>query len=94
MARQVMCINKRDRQSPHERIINIGGIDGGVRWKRSQPDAIADIDRDPHAYYVAQRGRTDSVWVIVRTSQWGNRYLTTEADGESQNNLLALPECP
>jgi hypothetical protein len=27
-------------------------------------------------------------------SRFGNKYLKTEADGEQENNLLSLPECP
>ena len=94
MSRAVQCINKRDRPNPHERILNIGGVVGGVRWKRSQTDAIADVERDASSYYVTDRRTQKSVWVIVRISQYGHKYLTTEPDGESQNNLLSLPECP
>lgn len=94
MARQVTCVNKRDRPNPHERILNIGGVESGVRWKRSQTDAIADVEHDPNSYYVIDRRMNSTVWVIVRVSQYGNKYLTTQADGDSQNNLLAQPECP
>jgi len=94
MARHVTCVNKRDRQSPHERILNIGGVEDGTRWKRSQPDAIIDVERDTTSYFVVDRGSKSTVWVIIRVSQWGNKYLTTQADGDSQNNLLSLAECP
>ncbi len=93
MARHVQCVNKRDRLNPHERILNIGGVENGARWKRTQTDAIGDVERDSSSYYVATRSG-DSVWVIVRVSPYGHKYLTTQADGESQNNLLSLPECP
>lgn len=94
MAREVKCVNKRDRPNPHERILNIGGIENGTRWKRSQTDAIADVERDSTSYYVVDRRANQSVWVIVRVSQYGNKYLTTQADGDTQNNLLSLAECP
>ena len=94
MSKQVKCVNKQQRQNPHERILYIGGIEDTVRWKRSQTDAIADVERDPTAYYVVDVRTGKSVWVIVRVSQWGHKYLTTEADGDTQNNLLSLPECP
>jgi hypothetical protein len=48
----------------------------------------------PRQLYVVDHRTNQAVWVIVRTSQWGNAYLTTQADGESQSNLLSLPECP
>ena len=42
---QVSCINKRgDHYNPHERIINIGGVSGGQRWKFSQSLAISYIE--------------------------------------------------
>jgi hypothetical protein len=90
---QIRCINKSDRPNPHERIINIGGVNSdGARWKRSQQQAIADIENGTYRYYVSAGGH--SVWVIVATSQWGHKYIKTTADGVHPDNLLALPECP
>ncbi len=93
MSVQISCINKSDRPNPHERIINIGGVnpDGG-RSKRSQQQAVEDIENGTYQYYVSVAGRT--VDVIVAKSQWGNNYIKTTADGEHPNNLLSLPECP
>jgi hypothetical protein len=92
---EIKCINKSDRPNPHERILFIGGSPGATtaRWKRSQQQAIADIEAGAYAYFVAVPG-AGSVWVIVETSQWGHKYIKTTADGEHPNNLLALQECP
>jgi len=93
MSIQVQCINKADRYNPWERITHIGGVNGdGTRWRLTQEDAIAGIESGKWEFWVA--GNPKSAWVIVRTSQHGNKYLTTEADGETQDNLLSLPECP
>jgi hypothetical protein len=86
------CINKSDRTNPHERIINVGGIQNGSRWKKSQQEAVRDIDEGRVSYSVTAGGR--SVRVIVAVSPYGNRYLKTENDGAQPDNLLALPECP
>lgn len=51
---------------------------------------IANIKADPTAYYVSSAAGT--AYLIVRQHN-GNDYLTTEADGSTQNNLLSLPEC-
>jgi hypothetical protein len=87
MNREVTCINKRDRQNPHERIQAIGG----AGWKHAEPDAIRWIKAGIESYFVNEVGRT--VRVIVAT-HLGREYLKTEADGVTPDNLLALPECP
>ena len=87
MSQQVTCINKRgDHYDPHERISHIGGSD----WKVTQERGISDVKANSNAYYVSAAGGT--VWLVVRQHN-GHDYLTTEADGSTQNNLLALPEC-
>lgn len=92
---EITCINKSDRQNPHERITHIGGKTGGENnggpWKITQEKAIEGIEAGTWTFYVT---KNDSrVNVVVATSRYGNKYLKTEADGEEPNNLLSLPEC-
>ena len=92
MSRQVMCITKRgSHYNAHERIQGIGGVAEGIRWWRAEDDAIRDVEANSTAYYTSVGGR--SVWVIVATHN-GRKYLKTETDYYSPDNLLALPECP
>jgi Protein of unknown function (DUF3892) len=87
MSRQVTCINKSPYHSdPHARITHIGGSWGKV----NQAEGIANVKSDSTAYYVSVDGAT--TYLIVRQHN-GNDYLTTEADGSTQDNLLALPGC-
>ena len=90
---RIQCINKSDRTSAHERIINVGGVNGdGTRWTLSQVNAIKKIEDKTYEFYVlVNNSRAD---VIVSTSRYGNKYLKTVADGEQPNNLLSLLECP
>lgn len=88
---RVSCINKDDRYDPIERITHIGGV-ADRRWKITQPHAIELIESGEWGFYVNERGQT--VWIVVATSRFGNKYLKTKADGEEPNNLLSLPECP
>lgn len=83
---QVTCITKRgSHYDPHERIQAIGG----AGWYHSEDEAISNIERGIHSYYVSV---SRTVAVIVATHN-GRKYLKTTADGYSPDNLLALPEC-
>ena len=90
---RIQCINKTDRSSAHERIHNIGGLNGdGTRWKMAETKAIQDIENGTYSFYV-ERPAGHQVNVIV-ASRLGVKYLKTVADNEQPDNLLSLPECP
>jgi Protein of unknown function (DUF3892) len=89
---RVQCINRSNRTDSHERITNIGGVDNdGSRWKLAEEEAIAAIERNGWEFYVHAGSATIDVIVATRL---GRKYLKTKNDGETPNNLLALPECP
>lgn len=92
MRARIRCINKRDRENPHERIINVGGTNSdGMRWKQSQETTIREIDNGEWTFYVDVGGNT--VEVITATHN-GHKYIKTRNDGIQPDNLLKLPECP
>ncbi len=89
---EIRCVNKSDSSNPHERILNIGGINAdSTRWKLSQTEAIHYIVQDTYLFYVKRGGQI--VYVVI-ASQSGWKYLKTTADGEQPDDLLSLPECP
>lgn len=85
-SRQVKCINKANRTSPHERIQNIGGDWG----KTSVTQAIKDLEGTEIDYYVNVNGSNAKVIIALHS---GNKYLKTTADTTTVDNLLSLPEC-
>lgn len=89
---QVTCISKNDRYSPHGRIESIGGTNpDGTHWRLSLAEAIADIETGRRSFYVEAGGQRVRVIISVHEAR---KYLKTEADGYSPDNLLSLPECP
>jgi hypothetical protein len=91
VAHQIDCINKDDRYSPHERIQNVGGPNSdGTRWKVTLDEAIQGVETGRWSFYVSAGGH--SVNVVIAEHD-GRKYLKTEADGYSPDNLLSLREC-
>lgn len=88
---QISCINKTNRQDPHDRIHSVGGENSGGRWKKSQITVIAEIEGKVNTFYTLVKGVRAKVIVAIHN---GNKYIKTESDGLQPNNLLALPECP
>jgi Protein of unknown function (DUF3892) len=92
---QVSCITKRGgHYNPHERIQDLGGFHNGKPWKMAEDKIIAELEK-PSAtrswnFYTSVNGR--SAWVVVAQHN-GRKYLKTEADGYSPDNLLALGDC-
>lgn len=89
---QVMCINQREHDDPHERITHIGGVNtDGTRWKLTESAAIVGTESGRYRFYVNVGGKR--VLVEVATHE-RRKYLRTRADGYAPNNLLSLLECP
>jgi hypothetical protein len=84
---QVTCVNKQPRMDPHEGITHLGG--SGWRWTRSQ--VIDSIDAGTNTFFTMVNGKRAEVGVV--NGRTGN-YVRTHADGQWNDNLLALQECP
>lgn len=89
---QITCIVKPNPQSPHEHITHVGNPAGNWMWTREQ--VIASIDDKTNTFYVldSATGRRADVGVVRETGK--QPYLRTYADGQWNNNLLSLNQCP
>lgn len=84
---QITCINKLNRNSTHEGITHLGG----TTWaKKTRQQVIADIEGGQNTFYTLVGGKRANVAVVQGPT---GKYVRTHADGQWNDNLLALPEC-
>ena len=89
---RVECVTRTDRVSPHHRIRAIGGRGrDGEAWRLSEDAAIAAIENERASFYLVQpKGRRID---LVVGQGLGKTFLKAEADTDSPDILLTLPEC-
>ncbi|UWU93628.1 DUF3892 domain-containing protein [Bradyrhizobium sp. CB1015] len=72
---RIQCINKTDRQNPHERVKNVGGVTpDGSRWKQSVNATIKEIENGVWEFYVEEEHKAN---VIVAVHN-GHKYIKTD----------------
>jgi Protein of unknown function (DUF3892) len=88
---QITCITKPHPQSRHEHITHVGNPPTWV-WDRER--VIASIDAGTNTFFVRDpfNGKRSEVGVVRETGK--APYLRTHADGDWNNNLLSLDQCP
>jgi Protein of unknown function (DUF3892) len=89
---KVTCITKPNPQSLHEHITHLGNPMNGWKWTREQ--VIASIEAKSNTFYVVdpKSGKRSEIGIVRPTGRLP--YLRTHADGEWNNNLLSLNQCP
>ena len=87
---QVSCINKVPRQNPYEGITHLGGPGGGG-WKWTRQQVIDSINASTNTFFTLEQGNRGNIGVVNGPN---GPYLRTYADGQWNDNLLSLPECP
>ena len=66
--------------------------DAGAPWSpRTKSAAISDIEQDLCRYYV--KWSKDEVTEIRVAGSGANKYLRTDRDETTRNNLADLPDC-
>lgn len=89
---EVTCITKPHPQSPHEHITHLGNP--RVPWKWTREQVIVSIEARSNSFYVIDphNGKRADVGVVKPTGR--APYVRTHADGDWNDNLLSLNQCP
>ena len=89
---RIECITKDDQYNPFEQIRRVGGRGAdGTPWTLTLAEAIEGIEAGRWRFYV-QKGE-HMVFVRIMISGAGHKYLKTDGDDDTPDNLLSLPEC-
>ena len=89
---QITCITKRHPGSSHEHITHVGNPSANWIWTREA--VIASIDAKTNTFFVVDQNNGKRAGVGVRRPHDKPAYLQTYADGDWNNNLLSLNQCP
>ncbi len=89
---QVTCITKPNPESPHEHITHIGSAHGTWRWRREQ--VISSIELKGNTFYVLNPATNTRSEVGVVRSAGQAPYLRTHINGEWNDDLFILTQCP
>jgi hypothetical protein len=86
LATEITCVVP-DGSDPDNRIDSVGG----PGWTKDEDTVIGEVEAG-HEYFVEVDGARVTVVVIEEDS--GRKYLRTDPDQTTENNLLSLPLCP
>lgn len=91
---KVTCITKPHPQSPHEHITHLGNPTASTPWKWTREEVVASIDAGTNTFYVTdpRSGKRADIKVVRQPAK--SPYVQTYADGDWNNNLLSLDQCP
>jgi hypothetical protein len=89
---QVTCITKPHPESRHEHITRVGNPRADWNWPRER--VIASIEAKTNTFYVLdpRTGKRANIGVVRLAGH--TPYLRTHADGDWNDNLLSLDQCP
>lgn len=88
-------VNKTDKAAEstggyHRHIVAIC-LDGGRRVPKAT--AIVNIETGSESYYTYADGQRANVEVVPRCARCAAKYLRTDRDTTTKDNLLELPDC-
>lgn len=91
---RVTCITKPHPTSPHEHITHIGNPTSNPPWKWTREQVIESIDKGTNTFFVVDSSTGKRADIAVVREAGKVPFLRTHADGDWNNNLLSLRQCP
>lgn len=91
MSHQITCVNKPNRDSSHEAIIDVGGIQSNGTTFNITRESCYDHIQQGHKFHV--RVGIYDVNVIAYQINGAGKYIRTTPDATKRDNLLSLPPC-
>lgn len=85
------CVSKLDGGNANEHITHIGNTIS--QWRLTRQAAISRIEWKGEAYYTVDKSTGKRAYIGVIREPGKLPYLRTYADGEWNDDLLALAEC-
>jgi hypothetical protein len=67
--------------------------DGSAWSPRGKWDAIRDSESKTHTYHVPWKSGRTEIRVVEDPTVAGGKYLRTDRDSTTKNNLTELPDC-
>ena len=89
---RITCIIKPNRLSSHEHITHVGNPSAG--WVLPREQVIQHIDSKTDTFFVLDPQTNKRANVGVYREPGKYPYLRTHADGDWNDNLLSLNQCP
>lgn len=89
---RVTCITKTQARGSHEHISALGNSQANWVWPREA--VILSIESKTNSFFAVDpmTGKRSDVGVVYPSGR--SPYLHTYADGDWNDNLLSLSECP
>jgi hypothetical protein len=91
---RVNCITKLHPQGTHEHITHLGNPLSNPPWKWTRDQVIESIDANTNSFHVVDPKNGKIAYVAVRRPVGRPAYVQTFADGDWNDNLLSLSQCP
>ncbi|MFA6919247.1 MAG: DUF3892 domain-containing protein [Patescibacteria group bacterium] len=90
--RQITCIIKPNTLSPHEHITHVGNPT--LNWLFTREETIRRIEDKIDTFYVLDPASGRRADVGIRRPIGRPPFIQTYSDGDWNNNLLSLSQCP